>query len=394
MRVLVVLPFAPWPVRVRSANLWPRIAREVEVHVVYLHADLPRGEAPLALDNVASMQGVASSRWRALGRIVTALPTEDCLRAAWHRDEPARFAVEEAYARIRPDVVYVERLRAIPLVERLALDRVVLDPTDSLPLFCESVASQPGAPPLHRIVGLIERQRLIALERDIYPRAGAVVACSARDADAMRQSAPDARIEIVPNGVDLQRFSFAAPFRNGRPRVLMSGNFAYWPNSEAARWLLTGARALGNRWHGDLVFAGANPPPYLRRAHRRGEASVPGYVRDMAEHYHHASVVAAPVRFAVGTQNKVLEAMACGRPVVTTPQCAWGLEPCGRHIVIEARRDEFLDALGAMIEDGSQQRLLGEAGRAYVERCHDWESIAPQMLELLARVAQQQRSMS
>jgi len=86
--------------------------------------------------------------------------------------------------------------------------------------------------------------------------------------------------------------------------------------------------------------------------------------------------------------------MACGRPVVTTPQCAWGLEPCGRHIVIEARRDQFLDALGAMIEDGSQQRLLGEAGRAYVERCHDWESIAPQMLELLARVAQQQRSMS
>ena len=389
MKVMVVLPFAPWPVRVRSANLWPRIGREAEVHVVYLQADLPRGEAPSALENVASIEGVPSPKWRALGRVAAALPSGDCLRAAWHRDEAARYAIEAAYARIRPDVVYVERLRAFPLVERLPLDRVVVDSTDSLPLFCESVAAQRGAPLMQRLVSHIERRRLVALEGETYSRVAAVVACSARDAAAMAQSAPGARTELIPNGVDLERFSCAPLYKNGRPSVLMSGNFGYWPNSEAARWLLTRAPALRDRWQGEIVFAGANPPSYLLRAHRRGEASTRGYVSDMAEQYHHASVVAAPVRFATGTQNKVLEAMACGRPVVATPQCASGLEPCGRNALVEATRDEFLDALGGVIADEAQQRRLGESGRAYVEQYHDWERIAPEMIGLIASVARQ-----
>ena len=81
--------------------------------------------------------------------------------------------------------------------------------------------------------------------------------------------------------------------------------------------------------------------------------------------------------------------MACGRPVVATPQCASGLEPCGRNTLVEATRDEFVDALGGVIADEAQQRRLGASGRAYVERYHDWERIAPQMMGLLASVARQ-----
>ena len=387
MKVLVVLPFAPWPVRVRSANLWPRIGREADVHIVYLAAGLARGREATQVDHVASMEAVPCSSVRSLVRVAAALPTGDCLRAAWHRDEAARAAVEAAYARIRPAVVYVERLRSFPLVERLPLDRLVLDPTDSLPLFCETVAGQRGAPVLQRLVSAIERPRLIAMERSAYARVARVVACSGRDAAAMAQSAPDARIELIANGVDLHRFTYAAAYKNGRPKVLMSGNFGYWPNAEAARWLLGRAGALRERWDGEVVFAGANPPSFLRSAGRRGRVALSGYVADMAAQYHRASVVAAPVRFATGTQNKVLEAMACGRPVVATPQCTSGLEPCGRAAVVESARDTFLDALGSVMEDGAKPRRLAEAGRAYVEEHHDWNKIAPQLLTVLATVA-------
>ncbi|MEX2159425.1 MAG: glycosyltransferase [Dehalococcoidia bacterium] len=392
MKVLVVLPFAPWPVRVRSANLWPRIGREAEVHIVYLAAGLARGGAATQVENVASMEPVPGSRVRSLLRVVAALPAGDCLRAAWHRDDAARGAVEAAYARIKPDVVYVERLRAFPLVERLPMERVVLDPTDSLPLFCESVSRQRGAPALQRIVSAIERPRLISMERAAYGRAACVVACSSRDAAAMAQSAPGARIELIANGVDLDTFTYEAAFKNGRPRVLMSGNFGYWPNAEAARWLLGRARALRERWDGEVVFAGANPPPFLRSAERHGQVAVSGYVADMAAQYHRTSVVAAPVRFATGTQNKVLEAMACGRPVVATPQCAAGLEPSGRAAAVESTRDDFLDVLGSVMQDEAKQRGLAEAGRAYVEEHHDWNKIAPQMLTVLARVAGKESS--
>jgi glycosyltransferase involved in cell wall biosynthesis len=172
----------------------------------------------------------------------------------------------------------------------------------------------------------------------------------------------------------------------------MSGNFGYWPNAEAARWLLGRARALRERWDGEVVFAGANPPSFLRSAERRGQATLSGYVANMATEYQRASVVAAPIRFATGTQNKVLEAMACGRPVVATPQCTSGLELSGRAAVVEATRDSFLDALGDAMEDEAKQRRLAEAGRAYVEEHHDWNKIAPQLLAVLASVAGKESS--
>jgi glycosyltransferase involved in cell wall biosynthesis len=389
VKVLVVLPFTPWPVRVRSANLWPRIAREAEVHVVYVEGDAPGGRA-LPLAGVASMQAVPCSRVRAAARVAAALPSRRCLRAAWHDDETARRAVEEAYRRVRPDVVYAERLRAVPLIETLPPERVVLDPTDSLPLFCEEVTRQPGAPLARRLIDAIDGARLIELERRTYPSFARVVACSQRDADAMRASALDARIEVVPNGVDLERFSFAPVSWNGHRTVLMSGNFAYWPNGEAARWLLGQAAALRARCRGEVVFAGANPPSYLLRAHRKGAVTTQGYVEDLSAAYHGASAVAAPVRFAGGTQNKVLEALACGRPVVATPQCARSLETAGRDSVVEARREGFVDALAGLLDDKGRQAELAERGRAYVERHHDWERIAEQMLRILECAAGQQ----
>jgi len=387
MKVLVVLPFAPWPVRVRCSNLWPRVAREAEVHVTYLDTGLPAGIRPWHLPNVASVQAIPFSSAKAALRTALALPSDRPLRVAWNDDEPARRAVEEAYRRVRPDVVYAERLRAVPLVKGLPAERLVLDPTDSLPLFCEEVRRRSGAPWRQRLIEVIEQRRLVAYERKHYARATAVVACSPRDAEAMRRSAPDARVEIVANGVDLAGFPFAPPLRNGGPKVLMSGNFGYWPNKEAAGWLLRQARSVRALLGGEVVFVGANPPSWMVRAGARGDVQTVGFVPDLSAYYHAATAVAAPVRFAVGSQNKVLEAMACGRPVVTTPQCAQGLAPGGRSSVVEARREEFVDALGVLLGDSERRRSLAQLGRAYVERHHNWDDIAAQMTGLLTRVA-------
>jgi glycosyltransferase involved in cell wall biosynthesis len=116
---------------------------------------------------------------------------------------------------------------------------------------------------------------------------------------------------------------------------------------------------------------------------------VTGFVPDLAAYYHSASVVAAPLRFAAGTQNKVIEAMACGRPVVATPESLAGLEAQGRSVAIEARREEFLEGLSCVLGSESRCRRLAERGRAYVEAYHDWDRIASQMLRLLAEAANQ-----
>ena len=387
MKVLVVLPFAPWPVRVRCSNLWPRVGREAEVHVVCLDTGRPANFRPSALPGVASMELVPFSSARATLRVAKALPMGVALRLSWSADAEARRSVELAYRRIRPDVVYAERLRAIPLVEGLPCNQLVLDPTDSLPLFYDEVQKQPGAPMRQRLLTIIERERLRFVERTYYPRFSRIVACSPRDAAAMRQSAPDARVEIVANGVDLQAFRFQPLPETGGTNVLMSGNFGYWPNREAAGWMLKRASEIRERFGGKLVFAGANPPTWMTRAGRRGDVKTIGFAPDLSVHYHAAKAVAAPIQFAVGSQNKVLEAMACGRPVVTTPQCAAGLGPEGRASVVAASRETFVDALGEVLADTDGQKPRAERGRAYVEASHSWDRIASNMAGLLARVA-------
>ena len=387
MRVMVVLPFAPWPVRVRASNLWPRIGREAEVHVIALNAQLPKGQQLASLANVASTELVEFSPKRALARVAMGLPIGAPLCTSWAGDPRACRAVAAAYERIRPDVVYAERIRALPLLASIPPERVVLDPTDSLPMFYEQVRRQRSVPLAQRVLSVIERRRLVALERSWLPSFARVVACSTRDADWMRRSAPTARMEVVPNGVDLNVFRYRQPVNGDRRRVLMSGNFGYWPNREAASWLLGKAPEIKARLRAEVAFVGANPPSWLGRANGPAGVVVTGFVRDLAAYYHSASVVAAPLRFAAGTQNKVIEAMACGRPVVATPECVVGLEAPGRPIVLEATREGFLDGLRDALASQSRSRRLVERGRAYVEEYHDWDRIALLMLRLLAEVA-------
>jgi glycosyltransferase involved in cell wall biosynthesis len=386
---MVVLPFAPWPVRVRASNLWPRIGREAEVHVVALRAQLPKGQQPASLANVASTELVEFSPKRALARVAMGLPLGAPLCTSWVGDPRACRAVTAAYERIRPDVVYAERIRALPLLASIPPERVVLDPTDSLPMFYEQVRRQRGVPLTQRVLSVIERRRLVALERSWLPSFARVVACSTRDADWMRQSAPTARVEVVPNGVDLNVFRYRQPANGDGRRVLMSGNFGYWPNREAASWLLTKAPEIKAKLRAEVAFVGANPPSWLSRANGPAGVVVTGFVPDLAAYYHSASVVVAPLRFAAGTQNKVIEAMACGRPVVATPESVAGLEAPARSVVVEATRAEFLDSLRDVLASQSRSRWLAERGRAYVEEYHDWDRIASLMLRLLVEVAYQ-----
>jgi len=336
------------------------------------------------LANVASMELIRFSAKRALARVAMALPARAPLCTSWVADPRACRAVSAAYERIRPDVVYAERIRALPLLASIPPERIVLDPTDSLPMFYEQVRGQRDAPLTQRLLSAIECRRLVALERAAFPSLARIVACSTRDADWMRRSAPTARLEVVPNGVNLTTFRYERPSNGHRPRVLLSGNFGYWPNREAASWLLSKAPEIGEKVGAEVAFAGANPPSWLGRAGGSDGVVVTGFVPDLAEYYHGASVVAAPLRFAAGTQNKVIEAMACGRPVVATPESLAGLETQGRPIAVEARREEFLEGIAHVLGSASRSRRLAERGRAYVEAFHDWDLIASLMLRVLA----------
>ena len=120
-----------------------------------------------------------------------------------------------------------------------------------------------------------------------------------------------------------------------------------------------------------LTIAGAHPPPAVISLQRDG-VSVPGWVRDLRPLMERATLVLAPVRVGGGMRMKVLEAMALGKAVVTTPRGAEGLAIDGQEppLVIGDDAQGVADAALALLADPGRRRALGDAARAFVEECH------------------------
>jgi glycosyltransferase involved in cell wall biosynthesis len=130
-----------------------------------------------------------------------------------------------------------------------------------------------------------------------------------------------------------------------------------------------------------LQLVGKDPTAAIRRlAERDNRIEVSGYVPDMRDYLRVASLAIAPLVYGAGIQNKVLEAMACGIPVAASSQAvsALGAVP-GRDVLVADEPQEIAAAALKLLENPPLNSQIGANGRAYVERHHDWNSIAAQL---------------
>jgi glycosyltransferase involved in cell wall biosynthesis len=103
-----------------------------------------------------------------------------------------------------------------------------------------------------------------------------------------------------------------------------------------------------------------------------------------------ATIAAVPLRYGVGIQNKVLEAMATATPVVATPQAARALHGAAHEaIVLAETAGAFADAVIELLGDPARRAQMGAAGRRYVETYHDWYRGAERLVERYALAANQ-----
>jgi sugar transferase (PEP-CTERM/EpsH1 system associated) len=245
------------------------------------------------------------------------------------------------------------------------------------------------APP-KRWLYAYEAGRVAALERRAAARFGHTVLVSPHEAETFARLAPEsaARITSISNGVDLEHFApdrfWPNPFPPGVTPVVMTGLMDYWPNIQAAEWFADEVLPLILRHAPDLHFAivGANPPDSLRR--RAGaHLTVTGRVEDVRPYLAHAAVAVAPLRIARGVQNKVLEAMAMGRPVVASEPAARALAAApGRDLLVEEEPQRFAAAVLRALDPATGD-ALGRAGRAYVEHHHRWAATLSRLDALL-----------
>ena len=178
-----------------------------------------------------------------------------------------------------------------------------------------------------------------------------------------------------PNGVDSDYFAPTdEPY--DPDTIAFVGRMDYYPNQEcmfdfcATTLPLVQAKRPGIK----LLIVGADPSPAVRRLGALRGVTVTGSVADVRPYLRRAALMVAPLNIARGTQNKILEAMAMGVPVVASRVAAGGVDASApEHFLVASTPDEYRAAILRIIEDPAERRRLSISGRERMLSHHAWE---------------------
>ncbi|MBI2759429.1 MAG: glycosyltransferase [Chloroflexi bacterium] len=215
------------------------------------------------------------------------------------------------------------------------------------------------------------------------------IAVSEADRRLLLSSNPGLEIDVVPNGIDTKQYR-PLPLSGGGPALLFVGNMEYRPNIDAmlyfCRDVFPRIRAVNPGV--TLWITGLNPSQEIQDLANDG-IYVTGSVDDVRSFYEQCTVCVVPLRAGGGTRLKILEAMALGRPVVSTSIGCEGLGVVdGEHLFIADTPEQFAEKTLRLLDDHDlRQHIIGQA-RSLVVKHYDWDVIAQQLLKTYVRVAQ------
>jgi sugar transferase (PEP-CTERM/EpsH1 system associated) len=334
MRVLFLthrLPYAPnRGDRLRAYHMLQYLRSRAELELVSLiHDD---EEAVHVEDVRAFVPRVTALRvppWRTKWNAAAAVLTQQPLTHALLDAPGVWAAIQDTVERRPPDVVFAYCSGMAKFALQPPLDRVplVLDFVDIDSQKWRDLAAESRWP--HSWIYGREAATLGAFEARAAAHASAALVVNAREADLARALAPSATIQVLSNGVELERLRPLCPPAAG-PRVVFCGVMDYAPNDEGMRWFVREVWPLVRERRSDatLAIVGHGPTAALRSL-CEGDASiaVTGRVPDVRDWLWESAVGIAPLHVARGVQNKALEAIAAGLPIVITDAVAGGLPP-------------------------------------------------------------------
>jgi sugar transferase (PEP-CTERM/EpsH1 system associated) len=396
MRILYVVPYAPNPVRTRPYNLIRALSKSGhEVTVLTLAQDDTEMTGVTAL----SAGGVRVMVWplprgRSYANCAAALLGGEPLQAAYCWQPALAARLRELLQNEPFDVVHVEHLRGAryarlakaTLTAMSSPTPVVWDSVDCIShLFRQALVH--SASPFGRFISRLDLPRTERYERQLVREFDAVLTTSPADRDALVELAneegnTDAPVYVLPNGVDLDAFRPDPAIDREPATLILSGKMSYHANVTMVFYLVN--EILPQVWERRpdvrLMIVGKDPPVDVRALASDPRVTVTGMVPDLRPFLNRATMAVAPMVYNAGIQNKLLEAMACGAPVVTTPNAIQGLaiEP-GHHLLVGDGPSELAEAVHGLLERPERGQALSVAGREYVAHHHDWSEIGDRL---------------
>lgn len=354
------LPYAPnRGDRIRAYYLLREMSRFAEVSLFSLvHTD----EEAAHVTDVPFARAVVSSRVSRVGNLVRA-------SASLLSDRPLTHSlldaddVQEKLTRMvrdhRPDVVvaYCSGMARFALEPPLDALPFVLDMVDVDSAKWADLSARTTGP--KKWVYRREASTLRAFEAAVTSHSRATLVVNERERDTLAALAPGADVEVMSNGIDVD--AFRAPAGTVRaPAVIFCGVLNYEPNEQGVLWFLEHVwpRVAAAQPKARFRIVGAHPTRAIQRAAAASTAvDLIGAVPAVQPHLWTSAVSVAPLHLARGLQNKVLEALAAGLPVVATSVVRAGLPADTQAACLEADDAEaFAGAVVSLLARGEDER--------------------------------------
>jgi glycosyltransferase involved in cell wall biosynthesis len=224
---------------------------------------------------------------------------------------------------------------------------------------------------------------MIRAEETIWKKVSSIVSVSSENKSYILNTAPNARVNIVRNGVDLNEFSYQKiKDLKSDPIFLYVGNFAWMENRDAVEYLVKTLwpEILVRYNNATLRIIGKSITDTLRNRIQGKNIEILEHVERIQDELQYATFMLAPIRIGGGTKYKILEAMASGLPVITTTLGSEGLETRNsEHICIADTVDETLSALDMLIHSSVKYNTIRKNARNLIETNYSFEKIAKEL---------------
>lgn len=215
------------------------------------------------------------------------------------------------------------------------------------------------------------------------------VVVSGEEAGCLRSWNPDLNVAVIPNGVDIAYYD-AVKVEQEPASIIFTGWMRHFPNMDAVDFLLKEVMPLIIRKRPDvrLYLVGGPYSEHVQSiAANIPQVSLTGFVDDIRPFIKRASVSITPLRIGGGTHLKVIEAMAAGIPVVTTPVGAEGLPlKHGEHAWIAPDAEGLAEGVLQLLDDKRLRKMITSEARCLVEKEFDWSIIAKKQMEFYKQI--------
>jgi sugar transferase (PEP-CTERM/EpsH1 system associated) len=286
------------------------------------------------------------------------------------------------------DLIYLHSWRSGALLDDVRGRPCVLSPADATSsLFGELSRKSPSL--VDRLHFIIETPRVRAHEANDYKKATKCIVVSPGDKEILLGRSSRIDITVVPNGVDTDYFK-PMSVSSGKLSVIFTGGMAWHPNVDAVLYFYREILPIVKKSVPELEFyvVGMNPVKVVRDLAADKSVVVTGFVPDIRPYLAQSAVVVCPLRISFGIKNKVLEAMAMGKPVVGTPPSYDGIDVSYERDAIVARDPaEFAAKVADLLKDGHMRADIGQNAREFVEKKYSWERRALEYEQVFIQAA-------